>query len=56
MPIDCCEFVNIMSYDPFTNGRYTVYNARDINLSPMFRPLQYNTIIPQRWLLQNKGC
>jgi len=36
-------------YDPFTTGNYTFYRARDVNASPMFRPLEYDTVYPQSW-------
>jgi len=35
--------------DPFTQGRYTFYRARDVNASPMFRPLEYDTVYPRSW-------
>ena len=36
-------------YDPFTQGNYTFYRARDIKNAPMFRPLAFDSVIPYPW-------
>lgn len=42
----CGGHTSSRNLEPDTHGHFTFYNERDVALSPMFRPLECETVIP----------